>query len=309
MAQTDDGLTDDGLIPIIDTHQHLWDLDLLSLPWLTQADEVLQQSYTADTYVREAQGTGIARAVYMEVDVAVQDRPRERELIGELCLRPGVPTAAAVFSGSVDDGAFAFELAAIREHESCRGIRHLLHPPTTPRGTLLSAGFAAGLRLLADAGLLFDICIRPRELGDALQAVRRCPKNTFILDHCGNADPKVVSGQTGPSDHEVYGHERQQWLDDIAALGRQSNVICKISGIVHRAPTGWTAADLAPTVNHCIDCFGEDRIVFGSDWPVCVPGSPLAGWVAALREIVSSRPERLQHKLLHQNAERIYRLL
>ena len=115
-------------------------------------------------------------------------------------------------------------------------------PPTTPRGTLLSAGFAAGLRLLADARLLFDICIRPRELGDALQAVRRCPKNTFILDHCGNADPKVVSGQTGPSDHEVYGHERQQWLDDIAALGRQSNVICKISGIVHRAPTGWTAA-------------------------------------------------------------------
>ena len=139
--------------------------------------------------------------------------------------------------------------------------------------------------------------------------MRRCPSNTFILDHCGNADPKVVSGQTGPSDHEVYGHERQQWLDDIAALGRQSNVICKISGIVHRAPTGWTARDLAPTVNHCIDCFGEDRIVFGSDWPVCVPGSPLAGWVAALREIVSSRPERLQHKLLHQNAERIYRLL
>ena len=173
MTQTDDGLTDDALtddalIPIVDTHQHLWDLDLLSLPWLTQADEVLQQSYTADTYAREAQGTGIARAVYMEVDVAVQDRPRERELIGELCLRPGVPTAAAVFSGSVDDGAFASELAAIREHESCRGIRHLLHPPTTPRGTLLSAGFAAGLRLLADAGLLFDICIRPRELGDAL---------------------------------------------------------------------------------------------------------------------------------------------
>ena len=144
MTQTDDGLTDDGLIPIVDTHQHLWDLDLLSLPWLTQADEVLQQSYTADTYAREAQGTGIARAVYMEVDVAVQDRPRERELIGELCLRPGVPTAAAVFSGSVDDGAFASELAAIREHESCRGIRHLLHPRPRRAGRCCRTGSPPG---------------------------------------------------------------------------------------------------------------------------------------------------------------------
>ena len=302
------GTTHDGLIPIVDTHQHLWDLDRLSLPWLSQAAEVLQQSYTTDTYVREAQGTGIAQAVYMEVDVAVADRSRERELVSELCRRPDMPTTAAVFSGSVDDADFASELAAIRQHESCRGIRHLLHAPTTPRGTLLSDRFAAGLALLVDAGLLFDICIRPRELADALEMVRRCPNNTFILDHCGNGDPKVVSGRTGASDHVVYGHERQQWLDDIAGLGRQSNVICKISGIVHHAAPGWTAEDLAPTVDHCIDCFGEDRIVFGSDWPVCVPGSPLAGWVTALREIVSSRPQRLQHKLLHQNAERLYRL-
>ena len=298
----------DGLIPIVDTHQHLWDLDLLSPPWLSQTPPVLQQSYTIDTYLREARGTGIARAVYMEVDVAVSDRPRERELVAELCLRPEVPTAAAVFSGSVDSPDFASELAAIRQQESCRGIRHLLHPPTAPPGTLLSDGFAAGLALLAEAGLLFDICIRPRELADAVEVARRCPRNTFIVDHCGNADPLVVAGRTGPSDDEVYGHDRQQWLDDMAALGAQGNAICKISGIVARGGPGWTAEDLAPTVDHCIDCFGEDRIVFGSDWPVCVPVSPLAGWVTALREIVSRRPERLQHKLLHRNAERIYRL-
>ena len=300
--------TPDGLIPIVDTHQHLWDLERLNPPWLSQTPPVMQQSYTIDTYLREARGTGIERAVYMEVDVAVSDRPLERELVAGLCLRPEVPTAAAVFSGSVDSPDFASELAAIRRQESCRGIRHLLHPPTAPPGTLLSDRFAAGLALMADAGLLFDICIRPRELGDAVEVARRCPRNTFILDHCGNADPLVVAGRTGPSDDEVYGHDRQQWLDDIAALGAQGNAICKISGIVARGGPGWTAEDLAPTVDHCIDCFGEDRIVFGSDWPVCVPASPLAGWVTALREIVSRRPERLQHKLLHRNAERIYRL-
>ena len=280
----------------------------MRLPWLEQEEEVLRQSYTADSYVREAQDTGITHAVYMEVAAAVPDRPRERELVSELCRQPDVPTAAAVFAGSMDDPEFASELAAIRQHECCRGIRHLLHPPTAPRGTILSDRFAAGLALLAEAGLLLDICIRPGELADALEVAQRCPANTFILDHCGNADPHVVSGKTGPSDHEVYGHERQQWLDDMAALGGQSNVICKISGIVRRAAPGWTAEDLAPTVNHCIDCFGEDRIVFGSDWPVCVPVSSLADWVTALRAIVSSRPERLQHKLLHQNAERLYRV-
>ena len=81
-------------MPIVDTHQHLWDLDLLSPPWLSQTPPVMQQSYTIDTYLREAQGTGIERAVYMEVDVAVSDRPLERELVAGLCLRPEVPTTS-----------------------------------------------------------------------------------------------------------------------------------------------------------------------------------------------------------------------
>jgi predicted TIM-barrel fold metal-dependent hydrolase len=300
--------TPEGLIPIVDTHQHLWDLDLLSPPWLSQTPEVLQQSYTIDTYLREARGTGIERAVYMEVDVAASDRPRERELVAELCLRPEVPTAAAVFSGSVDATGFASELAAIRQQESCRGIRHLLHPPTIAPGTLLSERFAAGLALLADAGLLFDICIRPRELADAVEVARRCPRNTLILDHCGNADPYIVAGTGGNPDDPTYGHGREQWLDDMQVLGSLPNVVCKISGVVARAAPGWSAADLAPAVNHCIDCFGEDRIVFGSDWPVCTFAASLGEWITALREIVSGRSERLQHKLLHENAERIYGL-
>ena len=121
--------TREGLIPIVDTHQHLWDLERLNPPWLSQTPPVMQQSYTIDTYLREARGTGIERAVYMEVDVAVSDRPLERDLVAGLCLRPDVPTAAAVFSGSVDAPDFASELAAIREQDSCRGIRHLAASP------------------------------------------------------------------------------------------------------------------------------------------------------------------------------------
>lgn len=303
-----DGKTQQGLIPIVDTHQHLWDLELLRPPWLASVDDLLNRSYTAEIYDHEAQGTGIVQAVYMEVDVAIPDRPQERELISKLCIKKDTRTTAAVFSGSVDNYSFLDDLVEIGRHKSCRGIRQLLHPPTVARGTLLSEQFSSGLTRLADAGLLFDICIRPRELADVIHVAKNHPNNTFVLDHCGNADPKVVSGQTGASEDVVYAHERQQWLDDMAGIGQESNVVCKISGIVARAKSGWAARDLSPTVNHCIDCFGEDRVVFGSDWPVCVPTTPLSGWVSALREIVSDRSERLQHKLLYQNAQRIYRL-
>ncbi len=90
---------------------------------------------------------------------------------------------------------------------------------------------------------------------------------------------------------------------------RYGRVGCKISGIIAHAPEGWTADTLAPTVNHCLDSFGPERVVFGGDWPVCNFGASLGEWVAALRQIVSGRPEEDQAKLLAGNAERLYGLV
>lgn len=124
-----------------------------------------------------------------------------------------------------------------------------------------------------------------------------------------HADPHIVAGNGGNPEDAVYGHTREQWLEGMQGAGALPNVVCKISGIVARAAPGWSAADRTPAVDHCIDSFGEDRIVFESDWPVCTFGARLGEWITALREIVATRPERLQHKLLHENAERIYQLL
>ena len=86
-------------------------------------------------------------------------------------------------------------------------------------------------------------------------------------------------------------------------------MVCKLSGIVAAMPdSGWKAADLAPVVNHCIDQFGPDRVLFGSDWPMCIPVATLGQWLAALREIIRGREPALQRKLLHQNALRVYKL-
>ena len=294
-------------IPIVDTHQHLWDLDLLSLPWLREAPQ-LAKHHRIDDYLRAAEGHGVARAVYMEVDVAPADRARERDLISELCRRPDVPTAAAVFGATPGGDDFAATARALAENPYARGARVVLQAADRPRGFCLQEQFVADVRALGANGLLFDVCIRPAELSDAAELARRCAEMTLILDHCGNADPGIVAGAGGNPGDPTYGHGREQWRDDVQALGALPNVVCKISGVVARAAPGWSAADLAPAVNHCIDCFGEERVVFGSDWPVCTFAASLGEWITALREIIKDRSPRLQRKLLHENAERIYRL-
>jgi predicted TIM-barrel fold metal-dependent hydrolase len=94
----------------------------------------------------------------------------------------------------------------------------------------------------------------------------------------------------------------------MAALASRKNVICKISGVVARVPKDWSAEDLAPIVNYCLDEFGPDRVVFGGDWPVCLQGATLRQWIDALREIVSVRPLADQRKLWSENARRFYTL-
>ena len=126
--------------------------------------------------------------------------------------------------------------------------------------------------------LLFDICIRPSELSDAAKLVAACPETTFVIDHCGNADPHIVNGEKNPGDENdgsPFWHTYKGWKEDIAALGALPNTVCNISGIVARAQEGWDAETLAPTINHCLDSFGEERVIFGGDWPVCLLGAQL----------------------------------
>jgi L-fuconolactonase len=184
-------------------------------------------------------------------------------------------------------------------------VRQVLHPDDAPSGLCLEAEFITSIQLLGELGKSYDICIRPTELGDAVQLVDRCPETRFIIDHCGNADPKAFLEDP----KEEPWHDADDWRQGMAKLADRRNTICKISGIVARVPkVGWGAETLAPIVNHCLDVFGAERVVFGGDWPVCLLGASYASWVSALKEIISERPVPEQQKLLHDNAERLYGL-
>ncbi len=296
------------MIPIVDTHQHLWDLEQFSLPWLADV-EALNNNYRMDDYQRATAESGVAKTVYMEVDVAPEQRLAEVDFVSDLCARDDNPMAGAVISGSPGDAGFADYMARFSDNAYVKGVRQVLHVPSAARGACVEPRFVEGMHLLGSMGKCFDLCMRPSELGDAVALVEQCPDTLFIVDHCGNADPQVVSGDVEPDLENPFSHDRQQWMDDMQALGAHDNVVCKLSGIVARAPRGWTAETLAPTVEHCIASFGADGAVFGGDWPVCTLGAPLGEWVAALRQIVKGHSEEDQRRILHDNAVRLYGLV
>jgi L-fuconolactonase len=295
-------------LPIIDTHQHLWDLTKLRPPWLEGAGK-LNRSYVTKDYLEAIQGLDVAQAVYMEVDVDPQQQLAEAEYVIELCQRKDNPTCAAVISGRPAAAGFRDYITRFKGSPYIKGIRHIPKAAEIQEGLWAKKEFIQGIRLLGELGMSFDLCAPPSELPNAAKLVDQCPVTRFILDHCGNADPKAFRRRRRRGEKpEPPRHDPDQWRRDVAALAQRKQVVCKISGIVASAPEGWKPDDLAPIINHCIDVFGPDRVMFASDWPVCTRMATLAQWVEALREVIREREEPLQRKLLHDNAMQFYGL-
>jgi len=295
-------------IPLIDCHQHLWDLTKFKLNWI-KPGTLLGKSYVMQNYLAAIEGTGIKQAVYMEVDVDPAQQQAEAEHLIDICKSGQAPTIGAVVSGRPAADGFAKYVTQFKGSPYIKGIRQVLHGGGTPAGYCLEENFIRGIKLLGELRLSFDLCLRPKELADGAKLAEKCPSTRFIVDHCGNADPKAFFK---PGDSRLKDvtpdHDAGAWRRDIEKLAAQKNTICKISGIVARVPKQWSADDLAPIINHCLNSFGPTRVIFGSDWPVCLNGAPLREWVAALKQIITSRPAGEQRQLLHENAKQFYSL-
>lgn len=280
-------------IQVIDTHQHLWDLSRVKPPWVP-ATGPLAGNHRLQEYRAEASGLEISGTVYMEVDVAPTDHVAEAEFVLELGRVRGSRMRGAVIGGRPGESGFAAYLDRFRGEPFVKGVRQILHVPSTPRGFCLSDSFVEGVRELGRRDLSFDICVPSSGLADAAELCHRCPDTRFILDHCGNGDPNAA--------------DLTEWRRGIDAVAARPNVDCKISGIVASAREGWKAADLAPIIDHCAQAFGPDRIIWASDWPVCTARASLRQWLAAAQEVTADWPEADRRKLFHDNAVRVYAL-
>ncbi len=293
-------------MPIIDTHQHLWDLVEFKPPWLEGSDASIAVKHDMRDYLTAIEGLNVVKAIYMEVDVAPDDQLREAQYVLNLIGSKVVPTVAAVISGRPGLTSFASAMEPYRHNSLIKGVRQVLHSGSAPHGLCLQPPFVRSIQLLGEMGKSFDLCMRPTELADGRSLAQQCPDTLFILDHCGNAD--VNAWQPKSKQRVAPKHEVDTWKKDIEQLAFLPNVVCKISGIVAGAPKGWKAEDLGPPIDHCLDHFGFDRVVFGGDWPVCKLGATYAQWVDALKQIVGNRSHLDQMKLFHDNAVVHYKL-
>jgi predicted TIM-barrel fold metal-dependent hydrolase len=282
------------MLPIVDTHQHLWDLKKFRLPWIKQGSP-LARSYLMEDYLKATQGLNVVKAVYMEVDVAPDQQVDEAEYILDICKQGKSPTVAAVISGRPAADGFRNYMARFKDSAQIKGVRQVLHNEDVPAGYCLDPKFIKGIQLLGEMGKSYDLCLRPGELLDGAKLIDACPDTRFILDHCGNGN--------------VQARDRTAWARGMEAIAKRKNVVCKVSGIVVSAQPGrWTADDLAPIVNHTLDVFGPDRVMFGGDWPVCTLTATYKQWVDALNSVVGSRSAQAQRKLFHDNVLSFYGL-
>jgi predicted TIM-barrel fold metal-dependent hydrolase/L-rhamnose mutarotase len=273
---------------IVDTHLHLIYLDKFSYPWLG-GEPAINKQWTVEGYFAEAGSLGIETALHMEVDVAEPEMEDEtRFVLGNLHPKIGGAIAAV----RPEHADFPRHLERLAAMPGVKGVRRILHkqPDELSQGEL----FAANLRRLAPLNLSFDLCVLARQLGVGRALVAKCPEVQFDLDHCGVPD--------------IAGGGYDSWAAGIERIAELPNVSAKISGVVAYAKSDWTLDDIRPYVEHVIDCFGWDRVVWGSDHPVVTITANLTRWVETTKAIVSGASADEQTKLFWRNAERIYRL-
>ncbi len=277
---------------IVDTHQHLWDLDLFRYAWLQQLPD-LNRSFRMNDYLAATNGLAIEKSVHLEADVDEPFMLDETMHLLRLADCADNPLEGVVACGRPESKEFKTYVEKIAGHSKLRGIRRVLH--TRPDDLGQSETFIENVCSLSGYGLSFDICVLARQLPIAIRLVSQCPDVTFILDHCGV--PQVRDKILNP------------WRSLIREIAKFPNVFCKISGLIAYAdPNNWTAEDLRPYVDHAIECFGWDRVMFGSDWPVCTVSASYRQWVDVLLSLTRSAGAANQKKLFHDNAILVYRL-
>jgi predicted TIM-barrel fold metal-dependent hydrolase len=279
-------------ISILDTHEHLWDLEARPYSW-TAALPTLNRSFLPTDYSAAIAGTPITRSLHMEADVDAPHMTDENEWILSLAAEPGNPVQGAIIPGRPESESFGEYLERWGPDARVKAMRRVLHvvPDEVSQSTL----FAEKLQRLPGYGMPFELCVLERQLPLAIELVAGCPDVTFVLDHCGV--PAITEGQPA------------NWNGWIRELAQVRNVNCKVSGLVAYADPEKPLADqVRPYIDHVIESFGWDRLVFGSDWPVCTMTSSAKEWVEIAVSATAGADEADRRKLFHKNAERIYGL-
>jgi L-fuconolactonase len=272
----------------VDAHHHVWNLSVRDQDWIAD-DSPLRRDFTVDDLVLEARAAGVDRTVLVQTVTVAEETPEFLALAARHDLIAGVVGWTDLTRPDV-----AEELARLRELPGggyLKGIRHQVQGEPDPEW-LLRADVRRGLAAVAEAGLVHDLVVLPHQLPACVEAARTSPGLTFVLDHLGK--PPIASGALEP------------WASDLRALAALPNTVCKLSGMVTEADTAsWTVDDLRPYAEVALHAFGPNRLMFGSDWPVCTLAATYADVLDAARRLV---PEAEHTQVFETTTTRVYDL-
>jgi L-fuconolactonase len=274
----------------VDAHHHVWPEPE---PWMDGPEmEPIRRPYGIGDLEPLAKAAGVTATVLVQTQSSVE---QTREF---LAVADGSDLVAGVI-GWLDLTApdFGAQLSAVRAEPNgrwLRGLRHQVQDEPDPEW-LNRPDVRRGLRALWQPGMLYELLTKPPQLPAALRTVAEIPELPFVLDHCSK--PLIAAGELEP------------WAGQIRELARRPNVTCKLSGIVTEADwASWTVDDLRPYVEVVLEAFGPDRVMFGSDWPVCLLASPYARWVETAEQLTAGLTASERDAVFGGTARRVYAL-
>lgn len=273
----------------IDAHQHFWRYHPADYGWITDHMPILQRDYLPADLLPLLQRTGLDGSIVVQARQDLQETDWLLELANAHEAITGVVGWIDLRAADVRT-----HLERYAQHPKFRGVRHIVHDEPDDR-FMLQPAFLHGLSLLAEFNLTYDLLLFPRHLPVAIEVVQQLPQQRFVLDHI--AKPAIKAQTFAP------------WEADIRALARFKHVFCKVSGMVTEAAwQQWTLRDFTRYLDVVFECFGPERLMFGSDWPVCLLAAHYAEVVVIVQDYVRNLPPATQEQIFGGNAARFYNI-
>lgn len=274
----------------IDSHHHLWNYDPAQYGWISEEMPMLRRDFSADDLQIELSGAGIDAAVAVQAQQTVAETEWLLELAKLNQSIAGVVGWVPLVDPKVDE-----QLDRLHQNELLKGIRHVVQGEPD-ENFILGDAFNRGVAKLQGFGLVYDILIYGKHLAPTIQFVDRHPDQPFVLDHI--AKPTIRSGEFD-----------RTWAKQLCELGRRDNVVCKFSGVVTEIRDGAPSLEtIRPYWDTALEAFGPDRLMFGSDWPVCLLKSSYADWVGLVTQLAGHLSKIEQEKFWGLTAASTYGL-
>ncbi len=274
----------------IDSHQHFWNYSPEAHAWIDDSMAALKRDFLPEHLKAELEKEGFEGSVAVQASQTLEETQWLLGLAEKFSYIKGVVGWVDLRSPEARR-----QLQKFASRSKFKGVRHVAQSEPDDR-FLVGKDFLEGIKALEEFHLTYDILVFPRQLPAAIELARRFPRQPFVLDHI--AKPEIKAGKMSP------------WRENIRELAQNPNVYCKLSGMVTEADwKGWKPEDFKPYLDVIFEAFGPKRLLFGSDWPVCL----LAGNYASVKKIAEdylagfSREDR--EAIMGGNAERFYKLL